>query len=84
MAQTEPTTGYARVTFPLDVEGMPSAYTVLVPVPPLPPVMVESAVRALAIACLRTEAEDTIDEDAITRVVDGLTIEWGVTDAGTE
>ena len=83
MAQIEPTTDLARVTFTIDHEGMGS-YAVLVPVPPLPPVMVEPAVRALAIGCLRAEVEDTIDEDAITRAVDGLTIEWGVTDAGTD
>jgi hypothetical protein len=81
MAQTEPTT-YARVTFPLDHEGM-EAYIVLVPVPPLPAVMVEPAVRGLATACLHREAGDTLDEDAITRAADGLTIEWGVTDADT-
>jgi hypothetical protein len=46
-------------------------------------VMVEPAVRGLATACLHREAGDTLDEDAITRAADGLTIEWGVTDADT-
>lgn len=69
---------YVRVTFPL---GDDNTYRVLVPIPPIPPVMIETAVNALAVAALRRGVEDAISEDQIETAIAGMTLEWGVTDA---
>ena len=80
MGQIEQTDQFARVTFPLQAEwDADTYYRVLVPIPPLPSMMIESAVRGLAASCLQREIGNTMSEDEIARAVDGLTIEWGVT-----
>lgn len=74
--ESQPATGQVRVRFPVEIEDGTAVYAVLMDVPALPAVMVESAVRGLAIAWLHRELPEAGD-DVIERAVDRLTIEWG-------